>query len=368
MAGEPATPAISPLDSQALEVAAYWQAIRRGAIVAIAIHIVFAIIGLVLHAAPLAWLQLMTIVVYSASYALSKRRANKGIMTFLTWLDLLGHSTVAGWIVGPEAGFQFYSWILLPLIFTNIDRSLRAKVISAAALSILYVVIDAALHEIHPLVQLQPYALYSLRYFNVFCFLLTMTLTAMTHFNSVMQAETRLRTAAETDSLTGLLNRRRMSDRMTSEMSKARDDEMPLAVLLLDIDHFKSINDRFGHACGDEVLANIGPALAAAVRGHDIVSRWGGEEFLLLLPGVGRAKALESAERIRAAVATLQLPDQRAVTATIGVANWRAGEGLETTIQRADDALYQGKAAGRDCVVAEGAVPEPVVRTYVRSR
>src|SRR5262249_17811350 len=140
---------ISQLDTQALEVAAYWQAFRRGMIVAIAIHIVFAVIGLVLHAAPLAWLQLMTIVVYSVCYALSKRHANKGILTFLTWLDLLGHSSVAGWIVGPEAGFQFYSWILLPLIFTNIDRSLRAKVVSAAALSILYVGIDVALHEIH---------------------------------------------------------------------------------------------------------------------------------------------------------------------------------------------------------------------------
>jgi diguanylate cyclase (GGDEF)-like protein len=169
-----------------------------------------------------------------------------------------------------------------------------------------------------------------------------------------------LREAADTDALSGLMNRRRMSDQLQREMKRAGDQHRPLTVLLLDIDHFKAINDDHGHVRGDHVISRVSEILQQAIRKNDLAARWGGEEFMVLLPDTNIEIAMEAAERIRRAIFTNVVrssSNMLPVSVTIGIAGWRVGESLEATIHRADLALYAGKHAGRNRVMLESDVP-----------
>ena len=169
----------------------------------------------------------------------------------------------------------------MPLVFANSHRSFSSKVVLAIGLTIFYVFIDWWLHRTPPLIEVDPGALAALRYFNIGCYLLALGVIAAAHGQTVGHAERRLNMLASTDTLTGLLNRRRMSDQMQKELVQARASQGSLCVLLLDIDNFKSINDEFGHARGDQVIVAAGEILRANVRQQDLIARWGGEEFLI---------------------------------------------------------------------------------------
>jgi two-component system cell cycle response regulator len=170
---------------------------------------------------------------------------------------------------------------------------------------------------------------------------------------------------ATTDALTGLLNRRAFLESTNREVARTRRYNDKLSVVLLDVDHFKHINDRRGHAAGDVVLTAVGKLLSGAVRTCDIVARWGGEEFVIVLPSTALEGAEEVAERIRGQLAAAQIIDSGGevipVTASFGVATYADGETLEQVIDRADRAMYLAKSGGRNRVVADGlGVPQPV--------
>jgi diguanylate cyclase (GGDEF)-like protein len=158
---------------------------------------------------------------------------------------------------------------------------------------------------------------------------------------------------AAIDPLTGLRNRRAIDEYLTESLSAARRHELPLSLLVLDIDHFKTFNDRLGHQAGDAILAHTGRVLAGALRTEDAIGRWGGEEFLVVLPGSDEEGALAVTERLRRALADDQPEPTQShgllVTVTIGLAQWRH-EPIDELMSRADHALYLGKAAGRNTV------------------
>ncbi len=162
---------------------------------------------------------------------------------------------------------------------------------------------------------------------------------------------------ARTDELTGLYNRRGMMEILTRELARARRQATPLALALADIDDFKCINDTFGHKQGDEVLKGVASSIAGCVRSTDAVARWGGEEFLILLPDTELAGAGRVAEKIRAAVADGVggvILGTGTVTVTLGVSACGDGD-LDEAPRRADAAVYEGKAAGKNTVrVASG--------------
>jgi two-component system, cell cycle response regulator len=162
---------------------------------------------------------------------------------------------------------------------------------------------------------------------------------------------------ATTDTLTGLFNRRAFVESTGRELARTRRYKDKLSVILLDVDHFKHINDRRGHAAGDVVLAATGQLLSNAVRNCDIVARWGGEEFVLLLPSTDINAAQLVAERIREQLASAQIRDPSGelvpVTASFGVAAYAENETLEQLVDRADHAMYLAKSSGRNRVVVE---------------
>jgi diguanylate cyclase (GGDEF)-like protein len=157
---------------------------------------------------------------------------------------------------------------------------------------------------------------------------------------------------AAIDPLTGALNRRGFAEAAEARIEAARRLDLPLSVLVLDVDRFKAVNDRYGHAAGDAVLARVARFIAGELGELDVLGRLGGEEFGIILANTPARRALRMADRLRAGIGDLA-PDagSPAVTASFGVATMRAGEArIETLINRADRALYAAKAAGRDRV------------------
>lgn len=170
----------------------------------------------------------------------------------------------------------------------------------------------------------------------------------------LIQKEELLKTSL-TDSLTGLSNRRYLDQRLSEECAKSDRYGHELCFMMLDLDHFKGVNDEFGHPVGDRVLVQLAKILDSAVRSTDMVARFGGEEFCVVLTGTPEERALETADRIRQMVEEEEfLPetDQRDVTMSAGVASYgKVGGGMKNLLKVADDALYEAKRKGRNRVV-----------------
>jgi two-component system, cell cycle response regulator len=166
----------------------------------------------------------------------------------------------------------------------------------------------------------------------------------------------RLREASVTDYLTARFNRRHFMQVFYREFERAKRHGHPLSLIILDVDHFKRINDTCGHVQGDRVLVEVAAVVSANVRGEDVVARYGGEEFVILLPHVDEAGALVAAEKVRAAVAAIPFADLEAapVTISLGLVTFQgASPGtatIDTVLMLADSALYAAKAAGRNRV------------------
>ena len=170
----------------------------------------------------------------------------------------------------------------------------------------------------------------------------------------LLRAREQMRHFAEHDDLTGLWNHRIIVERLRQEVDRSRREKTPLSVILVDLDHFKNVNDTCGHPAGDLVLKEVAAIFQNAVRSYDWVGRYGGEEFLLILPGSGFAGARVRAEQLRMAVQWARIHDgHRSIpmTASFGVASGLPSH-YEALIQAADVALYRAKNNGRNCVVA----------------
>ena len=178
--------------------------------------------------------------------------------------------------------------------------------------------------------------------------LLTMSATQLVNLQKKLE---RLRSEADLDALTGLANRRRFRTALNREVERWRRYSVPCALLLLDVDHMKSINDRFGHPTGDLVIRHIANVLAEVSRDNDTAARLGGEEFALLLANIGPEKAAAAAERLRVAIAEHQLEKVGFITVSIGVAACPANANSDRTLYAAsDEALYVAKNGGRNRV------------------
>lgn len=164
---------------------------------------------------------------------------------------------------------------------------------------------------------------------------------------------------AGTDPLTGIFNRRKFDVTFAAEIERAERYGAPLCLLMLDIDHFKRVNDVYGHVAGDMVLTSISQLIAANLRQSDVLARWGGEEFVVLVPGADRKMAGELAEKLRASIAGTPFGEAGTVTCSFGVVQYRPGDTTETMVNRVDRQLYRAKAAGRNRIEGEGAgVPD----------
>jgi diguanylate cyclase (GGDEF)-like protein len=161
-----------------------------------------------------------------------------------------------------------------------------------------------------------------------------------------------LRRLAETDALTGLPNRREATARLEREIQRSARYGSPLSLMLFDLDAFKSVNDHFGHQAGDRTLRHVAQVALATLRTTDVCGRWGGEEFLVALPGVDARGGCDAAERLRRALESPADESAPRITASFGVTGYVAGDTVESLLRRSDAALYEAKRRGRNRVEA----------------
>ena len=169
--------------------------------------------------------------------------------------------------------------------------------------------------------------------------------------NSLREMSEALKDASLHDPMTRLGNRRFLVDRLNEETERANRKKAPYALAMLDIDFFKAVNDRYGHDVGDEVLCTIARSIEESVREYDLCGRWGGEEFLIILPDTALESARQVAERVRQAIKAIDHESlDGSITASLGLTPYQLGETYSVTISRADVALRHAKSVGRDRV------------------
>lgn len=311
----------------------------------------FAIIFALLHVWPLVFVYLAGLIFQIWLEMLNTRKAEP--MLHWNWLLGLLQITVTAVLIGPKADFQQYLFAALLMIFFSLKQALLYKVLRATLVIGIFLTIDIWLEPGWAVFPQSSAVLTTLSHVNTLGS--SLVLAGMAHAQALTrdEAEENLRQAATTDELTGLFNRRAIGSFIDQEAARSARTGHPLSFVLCDIDRFKQINDTWGHAAGDHVLKRLSVTLKTILRGYDGIARWGGEEFLIVLPDASPESAVATAERIRKLLAGvhIEFQDERIqISMTFGVSGLMAEENWQAAIARADDALYRGKTTGRNRV------------------
>jgi len=348
---DPKTPTSTTPHSSALAHKAFWVMTRRVTVIAAGVGPALLLLFLALDAPLLAWLNLVGIAIYALAYWLLGRRIN-GPALVLIWIAVLGYAATGTLLIGWDSGFHYYLLMFIPAIVVSAGTRLVPYLL-LVLLFACYTGLHALSQHLGALAPLDDRALLVVHGFNVAVVFAMAAYTARFYYATVRRAESRLAEQAATDPLTGLSNRRNLLTLAEQVQVQALRSNLPTALVIADIDHFKHINDQLGHDAGDQMLVHIGMLLSRTCRTQDIVARWGGEEFLILLPATHGEAALALAERIRQTVATQPLMYANAAVTpalSLGVAELEPGESLDSAIVRADHALYRSKQEGRNRV------------------
>lgn len=267
------------------------------------------------------------------------------VMTYFTHVSL--H-------VGNSAGYQYGLLVVIPIVMVAGRIGLLVKWVLVTGLTLYLFGLDLMAAAVVPVTVFTSLAIDGLHALNLAIVSIVLAITMQRYSMTVNEYQGVIQRQATTDPLTGLLNRRRLMEIADKAVAKARRFQTPLSVIMCDVDFFKLINDQYGHSTGDAVLLQVSKLLHVLAREYDSVCRWGGEEFLLLLPETALESAGTIANRILQKLATTPIDIGTGVlniTVTLGVAELEATELLADTVQRADDALYIGKSSGRNQAV-----------------
>jgi diguanylate cyclase (GGDEF)-like protein len=343
-------PPLAPQRGSSLAGKAYWAMVQRVALTAAAIDVGYIVLFLWLGSLPLAAINVISIGMYLGAYRLIQKRYNvAGLL--LIWLEVVGHSALGSLLIGWDSGFHYYLLMFIPAIVIANTRGYAAPMV--LALLAYYLGLHALSSHLGPLDPLPARSVNIVNWVHI-CLVFAMSAALSAFYRrTILIAEARLRKQATLDALTGLANRSHFEALATSALARSQRDGTPVTLLLCDVDLFKCINDQYGHAVGDSVLVAMAKVLATNLREGDVLARWGGEEFLALMPASPLDDARATAERIRAAIEQTPLDVSHvpiALTMSFGVAQVHSAEDLQAAIARADKALYQSKNAGRNRV------------------
>ncbi len=323
---------------------------RRCCQLAASVDVAFFFLFHILGSPILAWINVISVALYLVAYRLlSTHRGRPAIL--LIWVEVIIHAFLGTLLIGWDSGFHYFLLMFIPALFAGMRG--RNAWLAVTALWGFYVGLYALMWFVEPLQPISSGALLGVFLFNLTVVFFMFSYLSLFYVATVSTTQRALRRQATIDALTGLFNRRHLSDLAEKEIARHARSGEELSFLLLDIDHFKQFNDRYGHDAGDRILERLSSVLAQTLRGQDYIGRWGGEEFLVVLSGTDREHALLTAERIRCAAEThswvfedLEL----SVTVSVGVSQYRTGESLSAVVARADMALYEGKRLGRNRV------------------
>ncbi len=342
-------PSLHPVDYRMFVV------IDRAAYVGIFAHAAFIPLFFIIGVLPLAAFNVVSVVVWVLGRRFN-RAYQQHLAVYLLVSEVVLHAILATAILGWDVGFHLYLVPLIPFLLFN-DRLPRTLVIGGSvAILLVLVALRLAYHDVD--YAFDPGLHSALTVCNLVVPVCTLGLNTYYYRRASVSREGRMERLASRDALTSLLNRRAMRERIEEEYGRVRREGSQFALVIGDIDHFKRINDTYGHVAGDDVLVELSRMLKRELRQQDIVARWGGEEYLMMLPGTDLEGAAAVTERLRQRIEERMLPcgdNVVNVTMTFGVAQVSAKKDIQQGIRDADEALYRGKTDGRNRVVCHGA-------------
>jgi diguanylate cyclase (GGDEF)-like protein len=318
-----------------------------------AVHLAFVPLFVALHVYTLAAVSVLSTLAWFAGYRVNQRGNHTLAVTVISCAVIL-HTALAVYLVGWSAGFQNYLMAAIPFAVFNHQWRMRTLFGVTGGVLALYCLLYAVAARVQP-VPIDPWFIEGILYLNAVVVFTALGVTSYFFREASRETERHVENLANTDPLTQVPNRRRLWELLELERLRSERSGRTFVIALADIDHFKKFNDSYGHHCGDAVLAHVATVMRASLRRTDMMGRWGGEEFLFILPETPLTGALEVLEKVRRCVEEVpcRFGDQSYhVTITFGAAHFGRKQTLDRCIREADDALYQGKEQGRNRVVA----------------
>jgi len=273
------------------------------------------------------------------------------------------HAYISTYYLGWDAGFFHYILLLAPLTFLNSTWSLRFKIVACTILTASFSNLFNDYHEqVYGQIFIDPRFGHYLLYINTLTTVILYSAIGYYYSKAANESEQKLRTAqreaewiAHTDALTHIANRRAMTKIIEQEVSRSKRQNSTFMVALADIDNFKALNDEYSHEYGDSVLINVASTIQKNIREHDQVARWGGEEFMILLPDTNADEGMKLIERLRQTIASTahiyRGREYPGITMTFGLCQFNNNGNINDCIHHADRAMYRGKHQGKNCTV-----------------
>lgn len=258
----------------------FWQVARLTCQLAGAVDVSFFFLFYFLGSPLLAWINVISVAMYTVAYYAFERRHNR-LAVRLIWIEVIVHSALGTAMIGWGSGFHYYLLMFIPVLFVTMP--VRGAVMALVGLWGYYVGLDILMWFMEPVQPISSGALLGVHLFNLSVVFAMFSYLAYFYMGMVLSAQRKLRRLATVDSLTGLFNRRHGSYLAEKEISRFQRAGHPLAFMLLDVDHFKMINDHHGHEMGDTILTKISQIIPTQLRAQDLVARWGGEESSRIL-------------------------------------------------------------------------------------
>ena len=334
--------------------------IHYGSMAGLVGHFLFIFLFFWIHSPEMAAYNIVSCLIFLACLGMNRRGFTHPALLLGT-AEVVIHAILAVLFLGWESGFHFYLISLVPIIFYSKIWSAPFKATLSGLLGCIYIALYLYTSQVAAWQPKELAVIHLIALVNIMTVFLLISLlahlyrSAATHAEaSLFQANQKLKILAHTDPLTKLLNRRNMINLISEEVVHYHHTGQSFALIMGDIDNFKLYNDKFGHEAGDAVLVKVADTLRSCVRKVDSVSRWGGEEFLILLPENTLQTALSSAERMREKIAAvrIQMGDiETGITMTFGISTFSGAMDATHCIHQADQAMFQGKRQGKNCIV-----------------
>lgn len=274
------------------------------------------------------------------------------LLGFIVSTEVIAHSYLACYFLGLESGFQFYIFALIAFPLFGIKSSFLINFLKVILLVFSYLLLEIWVGGKTPQFEFSENFLRIMKYINISNFLIFSGCVSFAYTKATRQYQELLTELATIDKLTGLSNRRSLMTAAEKEIADSNKSGLPLSMLVIDIDHFKNINDTHGHLCGDYILSSLAELMRSVLRRQDTVGRWGGEEFMVLLPDADAEMLKDLGERLRLKINQTKFTYQNkeiSISVTIGAAMLVSNDSFDSLTLRADQALYQGKKNGRNC-------------------
>ena len=320
-------------------------------ILGILVHAVYAPIFFSLDLPVLGYINIGSVITWISGWIINRKGYSFFAIILLTF-EVAVHTIATVYYLGWESGFQYYLFGAIPFTMFNNRLKTPAIIFATSIITLLFVGlyhyshIWQAVKIKHSVVELFFYTNSFITFFGIAISSFYFRYAASKSFNEVSFL-------ANTDELTGLWNRRKAN--LELQRWLVVKEVQPFSLIICDIDDFKKVNDNHGHLVGDKVIHKVAKKLQENLRHHEMVSRWGGEEFLIALPNTELDHAKNIAMRIRDSINHMLILDHEfeiKITLTYGVTEYKEGMTLEELIRASDQKMYKGKQSGKDCVVA----------------